>query len=150
MKSINWKWLLRWGLRVLRRLLSVETRDQVWMQVQLGKLSHLGHQFAPLYSDENYYVMDKASWNKVLWVWKFLRLPYTKDYRDCEDYAGILKALVSYVLELNSMAEVWDRDPTRPHALNLVFFANGEWAFLEPQTGEWVHHGVIHNGIIKI
>lgn len=119
---------------------------------RVEEFAALGHQFAPLYADSEYYVMPRRSWNVVLRCWKVLRLPYTSG-RDCDNFSESLRAIVGYVLEVNTIGEVWDRNPDVPssqHAFNIVWFPDGSFEFIEPQTATWTTHGLIRNGVVRV
>lgn len=149
-RLINWQWWLTWGQRVVWMLLGVEVRDQAWMILRMKELAAAGHVFAPIYLDSLYHVMPKDSWRKLLWVWRWLLLPYEAEWRDCEDYAGLLKALVTYLLGINGVAVVTDRNPDSPHEYCIVFFPNGNWEMVEAQNGKWLTRGFIQNGVAKV
>jgi len=66
-------------------------------------------------------------------------LPYRPARFDCENFAGLYRALVAFVLGTNTIGVVYDW--SGGHAYNVVVTADAEVHFYEPNGDEWVDIG---------
>ncbi|MFA5377205.1 MAG: hypothetical protein WC455_15755 [Dehalococcoidia bacterium] len=104
------------------------------------ELLALGLQF--LYQlDTTYYYTTVWGWEQaVAWVRKTYKFPkYTDQKFDCDDFAILMKGLISSEFGLSTCAFIIGNEGR--HAFNLcrvgTEFPATEWKMLEPQTGEW-------------
>ena len=87
--------------------------------------------------DYEYYYTKAEHWAAALdWIYfKFDMPKYLADRMDCDDFAFLLKALVSSFFGLNYFGAVFGQTPMGYHAWNLFRVDNGLLQF-EPQTGK--------------
>ena len=94
---------------------------------------------AALLDDFQPYFYTKAEdWAKVFdYIYFSFKMPdYIRARMDCEDFAVLMKGLVSALFGLNWFGLVMGNTPAGYHAWNLFKAENGIWQ-LEPQTGEF-------------
>lgn len=99
------------------------------------ELLALGMQF--LYQlDSTYYYTTQWGWEQAIaWVRKVYKFPkYTAEKFDCDDFAILMKGLISSEFGINTCAFIIGNEGR--HAFNLCRTDEG-WKMLEPQTGEW-------------
>lgn len=85
-----------------------------------------------------YFYTDGEGWAKVFdWVYFSFKMPeYVVARMDCEDFAMLMKGLVSALFGLNWFGLVMGNTPAGYHSWNIFRAENGVWQ-LEPQTGEF-------------
>jgi len=86
---------------------------------------------------QDYYYLESSQWADVLdyIYFKFDMPPYISARMDCDDFAILLKGLVSSFFGLNAFAVVFGNTPMGYHAFNM-FRTEDDWLLFEPQTGD--------------
>jgi len=98
----------------------------------LGILLPLGILDIPDY----YYTTLWGIQESVKWVRKVYKFPeYQTSKMDCDDFAFLMKGLMSSEFGLNTCGLALGFAPSGYHAFNLAR-AEQKWVFIEPQTGE--------------
>ena len=83
-----------------------------------------------------FYTVSRAEWEKVIRVdWTNTRKYSLKDYR-CTNFAWSFKARVFDIFGLSCGWVL-----TAKHSFNVIYFADGTWAFFEPQNDRFVEIG---------
>jgi len=104
-----------------------------------GEISLAGMKMLyPILLDAKYYYAKAEDWANLLdyIYFKFDMPKYLVDRFDCEDWAILLKGLVSSFFGLNCFAVVFGKSPRGYHSWN-VFRTEEGWLQLEPQTGRF-------------
>jgi len=85
---------------------------------------------------QTYYYVSAKDWAEIFsYIYFEFDMPsFTQARFDCDDFAILLKALVSYLFRLNCFGFVLGNTPMGYHAWNL-FRTDDDWLCLEPQTG---------------
>lgn len=95
---------------------------------------------AVAYSDGRYFSPDPSDIDDVRLGGSVTSiLPYRPERFDCENYAGLYRALVAFGLGVNAVGVVYDW--SGDHAYNVVVDSDGQARFYEPQADEWVSIG---------
>jgi len=91
---------------------------------------------------QDYYYVSAKDWAEVFsYIYFEFDMPsYIESRMDCDDFAILLKALVSYQFKLNCFGFVLGNTPMGYHAWNIFKTDNG-WLQLEPQTGKFFELG---------
>ena len=86
---------------------------------------------------QDYYYLESPQWAEVFHYIYFVydMPPYLAVRMDCEDFAILLKGLVSSFFRLNAFAVVFGKVPGGYHAWNILRTEDG-WLQFEPQTGD--------------
>ena len=86
---------------------------------------------------QDYYYLESSQWAEVFnYIYFVYDMPsYLVARFDCDDWAILLKGLVSSFFGLNAFAEVFGKTPMGYHAFNMLRTEDG-WLLFEPQTGD--------------
>ena len=86
---------------------------------------------------QDYYYLESSQWAEVFNYIYFVfdMPPYLIARFDCEDWAILLKGLVSSFFGLNAFGVVLGKTPGGYHAFNM-FRTEDDWLLFEPQTGD--------------
>ena len=113
----------------------VAQRDSLWVQSVIDSMK-LNIQRLPL--DQTYYLTNQSNFlNIVAWDWVD-GYEYRKEKFDCENFAFLFKAHIDLYFNLNQVGLVISY--RAGHAFNMVIYADGNVALLEPQNDVvWVY-----------
>ena len=86
---------------------------------------------------QDYYYLESSQWAEVFnYIYFVYDMPsYLVARFDCDDWAILLKGLVSSFFGLNAFAVVFGKTPMGYHAFNMLRTEDG-WLLFEPQTGD--------------
>jgi len=86
---------------------------------------------------QDYYYLESSQWAEVFnYIYFVFDMPtYVSAKMDCEDFAILLKGLVSSFFGLNAFAVAFGKTPMGYHAFNMLRTEDG-WLLFEPQTGD--------------
>lgn len=130
-------------LKIIRQILEKKKPDIELLTVPSsnvqGEISLAGIRLLyPGLLDSKYYYTKAEDWAGVFnyIYFKFNMPKYLADRMDCDDFAMLLKGLVTSFFGLNCFGVVFGNTPMGYHGWN-VFRTDEGWLQFEPQTGKF-------------
>ena len=99
--------------------------------------------------DYSYYYTTEWGWKQIVdWVRSRYNFPsWAAEKTDCDDFAFLMKGLVSSEFGVNAIGFVIGASPQGAHAFNKIRTDKG-WVDLEPQNGKIVDNYTSHSALL--